>query len=287
MQSRSQIPCVLTIAGSDSGGGAGIQADLKTFTALNVYGASVVTALTAQNTLGVQGIHVPPLPFVELQMESVLSDISISAVKTGMLPSAEIIASTARAIRSYSIPILVVDPVLVATSGDSLVKHEAAEAMITHLFPLATVVTPNLSEAQRLTKMPIRSSSDLRRVCRKLIELGCKNVLLKGGHFIDEETDTDSTHESMNKNMAVDTLYNGHNFEAFSKPRVHTKNTHGTGCTLAAAITAFLARGMSLRDSVCAAKSFVFRGIESSFDIGSGFGPLNHMHAIGAHRSDQ
>ncbi|PXF41388.1 Hydroxymethylpyrimidine/phosphomethylpyrimidine kinase [Gracilariopsis chorda] len=276
----SRPPCVVTVAGSDSGGGAGIQADLKTFTALNVYGASVVTALTAQNTKGVQDIHIPPISFIEQQMESVLSDIKIAALKTGMLPSPAIIRSVAQSVRRYEIPFVVVDPVLVATSGDSLVRDDTRNALIANLFPIATVITPNLPEAEKLTEMRIESPSDVRRACETLIGMGCNAVLLKGGHTFESYLEDDSLDERIDASVASDILYDGKSFEVFSRPRVDTKNTHGTGCTLSAAITAFLAQGKNMRDAVAEAKTFVFRGIQDGIDVGQGNGPLNHMHAI-------
>lgn len=273
-------PCVVTVAGSDSGGGAGIQADLKTLTALNVYGASVITALTAQNTKGVQDIHIAPISFIEQQMDSVLSDIRISALKTGMLPSAGIIRSVAQCIRRYDVPFVVVDPVLVATSGDSLVRDDTRNALVANLFPIATVITPNLPEAERLTEMRIKSASDIRRACETLIGMGCNAVLLKGGHTVESGSEDDTLEERIDTSVASDVLYDGKSFEVFSRPRVDTDNTHGTGCTLSAAIAAFLAQGKDIRNAVEAAKSFVFRAIQDGIDVGQGHGPLNHMHAI-------
>ena len=276
---RSEIkatPCVLTVAGSDSGGGAGIQADLKTFTALGVYGATVLTALTAQNTVGVQAIHVPPTSFVQQQLQSVLSDIQVSVIKTGMLPNADVIRACAEAIRRYGVKKVVVDPVLVATSGDLLVQNEAIEFLKSELFPLATVVTPNLPEAEALTGRRVRTISDMRQVCRDFIDMGCQNVLLKGGHTFDGEAQG----EEMDLSIATDILFNGKEFQAFVRPRVDTQNTHGTGCSLASAIAAGLARGSRLDEAVEMAKTFVFHGIEEGLEIGRGHGPLNHMHAI-------
>lgn len=262
------LPRVLTIAGSDSGGGAGIQADLKTFTALRVYGASVVTALTAQNTTGVQGIHIPPTQFVEKQLESVLSDIRFDAVKTGMLPTPEIIGVVANAITDYGIKTLVVDPVLVATSGDSLVEDSGLRALKSDLFPLATLVTPNLPEAERLLGKSIVTISDIRPACRELSASGCA-ILLKGGHAVSGAEET-----------ATDVLFNGSEFHAFSAPRVETRHTHGTGCTLASAIAAELAKGKRLPSAIETSKQFVLRGIQEGLEIGKGSGPLNHMHSI-------
>ncbi|CAN8066782.1 unnamed protein product [Agarophyton chilense] len=285
--SCSRVPCALTVAGSDSGGGAGIQADLKTFTALKVYGASVITAITAQNTMGVQDVYVPPLLFIQRQLESVLLDINIVALKTGMLPSPEIITCVSKAIRRYNIPRVVVDPVLVATSGDSLVTSDTKDALVKELFPTATVITPNLQEAEELTGMSIQSSSDLRRACEMLVQMGCHSVLLKGGHVNEVEADDRISNEKVDKSVASDIFYDGKEFEVFSGPRIDTKNTHGTGCTLAAAITSFLARGKNLRESVRDAKEFVFRCMLDGIEVGHGNGPLNHMHSIPNYMEDE
>ena len=264
----SAIPRVLTIAGSDSSGGAGIQADVKTFTALNVYGASVITALTAQNTVGVQAIHVPPTSFTEQQLESVLSDIRFDAVKTGMLPTAGIIRVVASMVREYGIKTVVIDPVLVATSGDTLVEDQEVMVLKKELFPIATIITPNLPEAERLLARSISSPSELSSACRELAEPGCA-VLLKGGHAVTGFEDS-----------ATDVMFDGTRMQAFSRPRLDTKNSHGTGCTLASAISAELAKGRTLEDSVKRAKDFVYAGLQDSLDIGKGKGPLNHMHAL-------
>lgn len=284
MRSRTEhIPRVLTIAGSDSGGGAGIQADLKSFTALGVYGASVVTALTAQNTVGVQDIHVPPTAFTEQQLESVLTDIGFDVVKTGMLPDAETIKCVAAAIRKHNVKTVIVDPVLVATSGDSLVSGESSTAvLVKELFPLATVVTPNVPEASLLTGRTICCMSDMRQACLDLARMGCKNVLLKGGHMAPEgPATTDLAREDAdNPGIAADILYDGQEFQAFTKPRLDTLNTHGTGCTLASAIAAEMAKGQVLPDAVEAAKAYVYHGMLEAFDIGKGHGPLNHMNSF-------
>ena len=279
----SSIPRVLTIAGSDSGGGAGIQADLKTFTACGVYGASVITALTAQNTIGVQGIHIPPIEIVQQQLDSVFSDIEFSAVKTGMLPTAEIINVCSNAISKYNVPTLVVDPVLVATSGDNLVSgNRCKEALISTLIPLATIVTPNLPEAATLTGKTIHSMSDVRRACVDIKAMGCKSVLLKGGHGDIENiaSDMDQFTTLSATGSATDIFYDGQSFEAFTKPRINTVNTHGTGCTLASAISSHLAKNESLSNAIDLAKTFVYNGIRFGLDIGQGNGPLNHMHNL-------
>lgn len=279
--SQINIPCVLSIAGSDSGGGAGVQADIKTFTAHAVYGASVITALTAQNTVGVQSVHIPPTEFVEEQLHSVLSDIRVDVVKTGMLPQGGIVRAVASAIREHHISKIVVDPVLVATSGDSLAGSDTMQALISDLLPLATVVTPNLSEAEKLTGRPIGGVSDMRQACIDIAAMGCSNVLLKGGHLINERGDKPKVYgDDCDPNVATDILYNGKDFQAFTKPRIISTNTHGTGCTLASSIAAQLAKKESVQSAVETAKEYVFKGIAQGLSIGRGHGPLNHMHCL-------
>jgi len=209
---------VLTIAGSDSGGGAGIQADLKAITLLGGYGMSVLTALTAQNTLGVQAIHEVPAPFVEAQIDSVLSDIGADAIKTGMLANTNIVTVVAKKIRQYKVEKVVVDPVMVAKSGDPLLRKDAREALIKHLIPLSTVVTPNLMEASVLSGLKVRSVEEMKKAARRIYELGSRYVIVKGGHL---------------KGKAIDLLYDGGKYEEIEGPRIETKNTHGTGCTFA------------------------------------------------------
>lgn len=269
------IPCALTIAGSDSGGGAGIQADLKTFTSLDVYGMTVITAVTAQNTLGVQGISITEASMVSKQLESVLSDIRPQAIKTGMLPTSKIIETISKQLRpiSSTTPIIV-DPVLIATSGDKLVSSTVVKSLISDLFPIATLVTPNIPEAQVICGggIDIRNIDDVRKTARTMVHgLGCKAVLIKGGHLEDAfET-------------AVDVLYDGNGFEAFASEWVETKNTHGTGCTLGAAIAAGMAKGLSVKQAVKMAKQYVWEGLVKGreLQIGKGNGPLYHMHTVG------
>lgn len=280
---KKSTPCALTIAGSDSGGGAGIQADLKTFTALGVYGASVITALTAQNTRKVSAIHTPPITFFEVQLESVLSDIKVEAVKTGMLPTTEIIKATARGIRNHEIEYVVVDPVMVATSGDSLVSGEddAVQTLKKELLPLATVVTPNIAEAEVLTGITIKDESGIREACQKLHEeVGCKAVLIKGGHL--GGSGAEQVEEMRNSTTVSDVLYDGKDFNAFVSERIDTIHTHGTGCTLGSAITAGLAQGLALKEAVEMAKKFVVSGIRGgrNMGVGNGRGPLFHMHTV-------
>ncbi|CDF38430.1 unnamed protein product [Chondrus crispus] len=274
------FPCALTIAGSDSGGGAGIQADLKTMTALGVYGASVITALTAQNTIGVQAVHVPPTSFVKQQLDSVFIDIEFSVVKTGMLPNAEIIKIAANAVRSYNVSTLIVDPVLVATSGDSLVSGDSTlNALISDLLPLATLVTPNIPEASKLTGRPIHTLTDVRRACVAIHAMGCKNVLIKGGHLgFDTPRQQRLSGDEVDPDVATDILYDGKDWQAFTKPRLDSSSTHGTGCTLASAIAAEVAKGQPLQQAITTAKEYVYQAINSAFRVGNGCGPLNHMH---------
>jgi len=251
---------ILTIAGSDSGGGAGIQADLKAITLLGGFGMSVITALTAQNTLGVHGIHEIPPSFVEKQMEVVLSDIGADAIKTGMLAHSEIIRVVARKIRQYGLKYVVVDPVMVAKSGDSLLRKDAREALIRELIPLAWVVTPNLPEASVLAGFKVTSVEEMRKAARRIHRLGAKHVVVKGGHL---------------KGRAVDLLYDGKRFEEIVAPRIKTKNTHGTGCTYASAIATFLARGDTVYGAVQKAKIFITLAIQSGLSLGKGTGPTN------------
>ncbi len=251
---------VLTIAGSDSGGGAGIQADLKAITILGAFGTSVITALTAQNTVGVQGVHAVPVPFIEMQLESVLSDIGTDAAKTGMLATTEIVEAVASALTRYQVPNLVVDPVMVATSGDPLLDPDAIEAVKTRLVPLADFVTPNLHEAAILSGIPVADLPSMEAAARAIHALGAKRVLVKGGHL---------------QGRAVDLYFDGERFESFAAPRLDTRNTHGTGCTLSAALAAFLAEGFSPRAAVAQAKQFISIAIEHGVDVGKGSGPTN------------
>ncbi len=258
---------VLTIAGSDSGGGAGIQADLKTFAALGVYGMSALTSITAQNTVGVQGIYDLPAYFVGQQIDSVLSDIGADAVKTGMLSNSEIIAVVVAKVRQYGVENLVVDPVMMAKSGDRLLREEAQEALVTQLLPLAKVVTPNLHEAQALSGLAIGDLEDMKRAALAIHALGPKSVVVKGGHLEGE---------------CVDLLYDGQGFIEFPGPRIETGNTHGTGCTFASAIAAGLAKGQDLPQAVEAAKEYVTRALQGAigWHLGGGHGPVHHFFAL-------
>jgi hydroxymethylpyrimidine/phosphomethylpyrimidine kinase len=256
------LPRVLTIAGSDSGGGAGIQADLKTFQALGVYGMSAITALTAQNTLGVRGIHDIPPDFVALQIDAVAEDIGVDAAKTGMLASAAIIEAVADSIQRNRIEKLVVDPVMIAKSGDALLQDTAREAMSRLMLPLALVLTPNVPEAEALTGRTIDDDASIEAALKALHALGPRWILLKGGHFASDE--------------ATDFLYDGAHIHTFSGPRIATKNTHGTGCTYASAIAAEIALGHEIPDAVHLAKAYLTQAIRENLDLGHGHGPLHH-----------
>jgi hydroxymethylpyrimidine/phosphomethylpyrimidine kinase len=257
------IARALTIAGSDSSGGAGIQADLKTFTVHRVYGMSAVTALTAQNTCGVLEIHALPARFVRAQIDAVAGDIGIDAAKTGMLADAEVVATVAAAVRQHRISPLVVDPVMVAQSGAALFQSTAREALIRELMPLATLITPNVPEAEVLTGMKIASVDDMRRAARLLIELGARACLLKGGH--------------LEGAAAIDVFDDGTAVRELSAPRIPTTNTHGTGCQLSAAITACLAQGKSVGEAVDRGKQFITTAIDHALAIGKGCGPANPL----------
>lgn len=262
-------PIALTIAGSDSSGGAGIQADLKTFTALGVYGASVITAITAQNTHGVTGIHGIPGDMITAQIAAVAGDLKISAVKTGMLGDRATVEVVAANIRKHRLAPLVVDPVMVATSGDVLLATDAIDAVRRNLIPLADLITPNLHEAAHLLGSSVASTmTEMEEQARRLMELGAKAVLVKGGHLEGDE--------------AIDVMVTGEGVKQYTTPRIASRNTHGTGCTLSAAIAAGLARGLDLNQAVAAAKDYVWRAISSGADlaIGSGNGPVDHLFNI-------
>lgn len=255
------LPRALTIAGSDSGGGAGIQADLKVFLALGCHGMSALTALTAQNTTGVAAVHEVPPDFVVAQIDAVTTDIGVDAAKTGMLSSAAIVEAVAGAIQTHGITKLVVDPVFVAKGGDRLLAETAVDSLIGRLFPLATVVTPNLHEASALTGMHIASLDDMKKAARVLHEMGPETVLVKGGHLEDED--------------AIDVFFDGQDFVEVAQPRFETTDTHGTGCALSAAIAAHLAHGRDVLDAVRSGKEFVSGAIRRSLRLGAGHGPVN------------
>ena len=258
-----RVRTALTIAGSDSGGGAGIQADLKTFSALGVFGMSAITAVTAQNTLGVTAVFEIPPDVVAAQIDAVVTDIGADAAKTGMIASSEIIRVVAAKVREHAIDTLVVDPVMVATSGDRLLREDAVAALRTELLPLATVVTPNLPEAGVLTGREVTTLDGMREAARAIVDLGVRSVLVKGGHLAGD---------------AIDLFYDGSAFAELPARRIETTSTHGTGCTLASAIAALLAKGEPLEQAIREAKAYVTTAIELAYPIGRGHGPVHHFH---------
>ncbi len=264
------FPIALTIAGSDSGGGAGIQADLKTFHQFGVFGTSVVVAVTAQNTRYVSAVHDVPADIVKSQMAALAEDLPPHASKTGMLSSPELVETVAEGIRRFGFPNLVVDPVIVATSGDRLLSEEAERSVVEYLIPLATLVTPNIHEARSLVGQQVACVNDMEQAARKLIQMGAGAALIKGG-------DLDAADE------IVDVLVTPSEIRHFTHPRLTTHSTHGTGCTLSAAITARVARGADLVAAVECAIDFVHRAIEQAPGIGSGRGPVNHFVSARSH----
>ena len=260
----------LTIAGSDSGGGAGIQADLKTFAANGCYGLSVITALTAQNTMGVSGIHPVPVEFVRQQLRAVLGDIGADAVKVGMLFSVSLIETVAAALAEFAIAPVVVDPVMVAQSGDRLLEADAIDTVETQLLPLATVITPNLPEAQVLLGRTISGQDELYEAARDLAQFGCRAVLVKAGH-LDGAASTDILYLADAKRLVT-----------LEGERIDTRNNHGTGCTLSSAIAAGLAQGLNLEAAARSAKTYIQRALQagSTYRIGQGHGPVHHFYAF-------
>lgn len=256
------LPHVLTIAGSDSGGGAGIQADLKTFSALQVFGMSAITAVTVQNTRGVFGVHEVPAETVGAQIDAVFEDIRVDAVKIGMLASTPIILAVAASLRKWRPAHIVLDPVMISTSGHRLIKEEAMDALRSQLVPLATVVTPNMPEAERLADVPVRDREGMLSAAEAILALGPGAVLVKGGHSTDD---------------ADDLLLTADGPVWYRAARIASQNTHGTGCTLSSAIASFLARGESLATACGDAKAYVRRGIAANLSIGGGHGPLHHF----------
>ena len=254
------IHTALSVAGSDPSGGAGIQADLKTFTSLKVYGMSVIAALTAQNTLGVRDVMPVPADFIGLQLEAVLTDIPPAAMKTGMLGTAAAVDIVAHKIRKHGVGKLVVDPVMVSSSGTHLLEHAGEEMLKRALLPLALILTPNLAEASVLTGIDVRDSQTMEEAARRLHRMGARNVLVKGGHL---------------QGDAVDVFFDGVEIRRMSSPRLPTTDLHGTGCVLSAAITAYLARGAAMIDAVVDAKAFVTEAIRGSLRLGKGSVPVN------------
>ena len=268
MTSTQHYPRLLTIAGSDSGGGAGIQADLKTFAALGCYGMTAITAITAQNTVGVRAIHGIPAEMLKAQIEAVVEDIGVDAVKIGMLHSPEIVQVVAWAIDHFKLPHVVLDPVMVATSGDTLVGQETVQVLVRELFPRATVVTPNLDEAALLLKRIINRVDELDAAAQDLLALGANAALLKGGHLAGSEV--------------VDVLAQpGQPHTRLQSARIASRNVHGTGCTLSSAIAAHLALGYPLDAAVKLARAYILQAIAAGAAVhtGGGHGPLNHGHA--------
>jgi hydroxymethylpyrimidine/phosphomethylpyrimidine kinase len=252
----------LTIAGSDSGGGAGIQADLKTFSAFQVFGMSVLTALTAQNSLGVHGVVNLDPSFVARQIDVVLDDFGADSVKIGMLSTAPIVRAVAERLRAHRQNRIVLDPVMIAKSGDPLLQSDARHALMTEMLPLADVVTPNLHEAAVLAEMPVSDEAEMEEAARRIAARGPRHVLVKGGHL---------------KDSATDLLWDGRTITRFAAPRIESASTHGTGCTLSAAIAAGLARGRALTDAVREAKAYVTAAIREGFQVGHGVGALRHF----------
>ncbi len=263
---RLKLPVALSIAGSDSGGGAGIQADLKTFAALGVHGACAITAITAQNTVGVTDILELPVAMIRAQIRAVADDLDVQAAKTGMLSSAAIIEAVAAAIEQHRIPNLVVDPVMVAKGGARLLREDAVAALLSRLLPLAAVLTPNLPETQVLLGRPVATLAERRDAARDLLRLGPRAVVIKGGHAEGE---------------AVDIYWDGERWEELEALRVPTSNTHGSGCAFSAAIAAGLARGLEPLAAVREAKEFITGAIQFSIEVGRGHGPVNPMYRLG------
>jgi hydroxymethylpyrimidine/phosphomethylpyrimidine kinase len=261
----TEIPKALTIAGSDSSGGAGIQADLKTFAALGVYGCSVITALTAQNTMAVLGVHEVPAGMVALQIDAVARDVSISAVKTGMLANRGIVEIVAGKLREHALPHVVVDPVLVASSGAPLLALDAVQVLKRQLFPLAELITPNIPEVTALLGVTPRSPRDFAEAARALLDLGPRAVMMKGGHAPEGD-------------WIIDWYYDGRALREIRGPRVATIHGHGTGCTYASAIAAGLAKGLPLFEAATEARAYLTEALKKAFPIGKGRGPVHHFH---------
>ncbi|WP_333638602.1 bifunctional hydroxymethylpyrimidine kinase/phosphomethylpyrimidine kinase [Tissierella praeacuta] len=256
---------LLTIAGSDSCGGAGIQADLKTFSAHRVYGMSVITAVTAQNSQGVFAVQDISVDIIQKQIEVIFDDIFVDATKIGMVSKTETIKTIADTLNKYKINNLVVDPVMVSKSGFHLLQPDAKEALINHLFPITTVVTPNIPEAEVITGLEIQNLNDIEKAAKIIYKMGPKYVLVKGGHMEGE---------------ALDVLYDGQKFNYYNSPRINSKNTHGTGCTLSSAIASNLGKGLSVTESIEKAKTYITLAIENSFPIGKGVGSVHHFYEL-------
>jgi hydroxymethylpyrimidine/phosphomethylpyrimidine kinase len=257
---------VLTIAGSDSGGGAGIQADLKALSANGVYGLTAITSITAQNTRGVRAVHDLPVDIIQAQLDAVFEDFEVAAVKTGMLSSAAIVSAIVQRLAKQAVRHLVVDPVMVSKSGQALLQPDAVEVLKTELLPLAEIVTPNVHEAERLAGLSIRTLTEARQAAKVIAKSGCRYVVIKGGHLLAER--------------GTDLLYDGRFFQVYKTDFIDTPHTHGTGCTYASAIAAHLAQGKSMPDAVQAAKRYVTEAIRHGLAIGHGHGPTNHFYFL-------
>ncbi|WP_047985882.1 bifunctional hydroxymethylpyrimidine kinase/phosphomethylpyrimidine kinase [Ornithinibacillus californiensis] len=258
----SNVSCALTIAGTDPSGGAGIHADLKTFQELKTYGMSVITSVVAQNTTGVQAVHHLPIEMITQQFDSILSDMPLHALKTGMIASVDMMKAIKEKITNLDVP-YVLDPVMVATSGDALINEDARRYLREHLLPLATIVTPNIPEAEFITGRTIKTIVDMQYAAKQLVNLyGAGAALVKGGHLTGDATDI---------------LYDGEKMYTYTAERIHTKNTHGTGCTYSAAITAYLGKGVILPIAVEKSKQFITQAIQHAFPLGKGNGPTNHF----------
>lgn len=255
----------LTIAGSDSGGGAGIQADLKTFSSLGVFGMSIITAVTAQNTKEVRGVQNIDLEMIQKQIEAVFDDIQVDAVKIGMLASIDVVKVVAETLQKYEKKPVILDPVMISKAGHHLLQNEAIEALKEAMIPLSTMITPNVPEAEVLTGMTITSMEDMKKACRVIHNMGAKTVLLKGGHLPGDSNDL---------------FFDGNEFYGYPAKRIQTKNTHGTGCTLSSAIAAQLAKGDSLIEAVGHSKKYITEAIRQSFNLGKGHGPVHHFHTF-------
>jgi len=253
---------LLTIAGSDSIGGAGIEADLKTFCALGVYGMCVITAVTAQNTVGVFDVREMDADIIKKQIDCVFDDTEVDAVKIGMVSSQEIIDAIASSLKRWNPKNVVLDPVMISKSGYYLLKKDAIDALKTKLLPMADIITPNIPEACELTGMNIEGIEDMKEAAKKIVDMGVKAVVVKGGHSVENATDV---------------FYDGNEFLSLPQERIDTKNTHGTGCTYSSAIASYLGRGLSLKDAVINAKSYITEAIKNSLEIGKGVGPVGHL----------
>lgn len=263
MATKTRVPRAMTIAGSDSGGGAGIQADLKTFAAFGVYGTSAITAITAQNTLRVTAVHELPPEMVAAQIDAIVKDIGVDAAKTGMLANASIIEAVAEKVKEHGIEKLVVDPVMVAKSGDPLLRTEAVQALRGKLLPLAYVITPNLPEAEVLVGRRLESEEEIREAAKEIHKMGPKFVVIKGGHRTGD---------------AIDLLFDGQAFQEFRAERVETPHTHGTGCTFAAGLAACLAKGMTVAEAVTAVKAYITEALKQAYPVGGGRSPVHHFY---------